>query len=101
MTHYRYEITPRAAELGGGWRLMLIEDDLEVGGGVFPADAHADPHAGMAWFNALREKERAYWLQQAESARAVDASAAYLSAEAFQDAQDRADEWLAAYNDEE
>lgn len=33
---YTYTIEPRAAELGGGWRLRLIEDGQEVGGGVFP-----------------------------------------------------------------
>lgn len=35
---YSYEITPRPAKLGGGWRLRLLEDDQEVGGGVFPSD---------------------------------------------------------------
>ncbi|MET3133582.1 hypothetical protein AAKU55_003872 [Oxalobacteraceae bacterium GrIS 1.11] len=33
---YSYEITPRPVELGGGWRLRLLEDGVEVGGGVFP-----------------------------------------------------------------
>jgi hypothetical protein len=33
---YTYEITPRPVELGGGWRLRLLEDSVEVGGGVFP-----------------------------------------------------------------
>ena len=33
---YTYEITPRLVELGGGWRLRLLEDGQEVGGGVFP-----------------------------------------------------------------
>ena len=32
-----YQIDPRLEELGGGWRLMLLEGDLEVGGGVFEA----------------------------------------------------------------
>jgi len=35
---YSYDITPRSAELGGGWRLRLLEDGVEVGGGVFPPD---------------------------------------------------------------
>ena len=35
---YSYEITPRPDELGGGWRLRLLEDGVEVGGGVFPPD---------------------------------------------------------------
>ena len=33
---YSYTIEPRITELGGGWRLRLIEDGEEVGGGVFP-----------------------------------------------------------------
>lgn len=31
-----YEIMPRSDHLGGGWRLRLLEDNEEVGGGVFP-----------------------------------------------------------------
>jgi hypothetical protein len=34
---YSYEITPRPVELGG-WRLRLLEDGVEVGGGVFPLE---------------------------------------------------------------
>lgn len=34
--HYNYEIASRPIELGGGWRLRLLEDGVEVGGGVFP-----------------------------------------------------------------
>lgn len=33
---YNYEILPRPEHLGGGWRLRLLEDGEEVGGGVFP-----------------------------------------------------------------
>lgn len=33
---FSYEITPRPDNLGGGWRLRLLEDSVEVGGGVFP-----------------------------------------------------------------
>jgi hypothetical protein len=33
---FSYEITPRTVELGGGWRLRLLEDGVEVGGGIFP-----------------------------------------------------------------
>lgn len=38
----RYEIEPRPAPLGGGWRLHLIAEnpetgaEIEAGGGVFP-----------------------------------------------------------------
>ncbi|QJE00659.1 hypothetical protein HH212_12035 [Massilia forsythiae] len=33
---FAYTITPRPARVGGGWRLQLIEDGQEVGGGVYP-----------------------------------------------------------------
>jgi len=32
---YSYEIEPRPSELGGGWRLRLLENDMEVGGVVY------------------------------------------------------------------
>ncbi|WP_247394670.1 hypothetical protein [Ralstonia pseudosolanacearum] len=94
MTKYHYTIDPRPAELGGGWRLKLFEGDQEVGGGVFPADANADPHAGIAWFNGLPESERARWLADAGSARPVDAWAAYLREEAYQEAHSAAEAWM-------
>jgi hypothetical protein len=34
--NYSYEILPRPVELGGGWRLRLLDGSEEVGGGVFP-----------------------------------------------------------------
>lgn len=33
---YTYSITSRPDALGGGWRLRLLDDGEEVGGGVFP-----------------------------------------------------------------
>lgn len=63
---------------------------------MFSANADADPHAGIVWFNGLRELERAHWLKIADSAGPVDAWAAYLSAEAFQDAQGEAEVRLAS-----
>lgn len=33
---YAYEIKARPVELGSGWKLTLLEDGQEVGGGVFP-----------------------------------------------------------------
>lgn len=39
MTEYSYQIDPRPETLGGGYRLRLLCDGAEVGGGVFPADA--------------------------------------------------------------
>jgi hypothetical protein len=90
---YSYEITPRPAELGGGWRLRLLEDGEEVGGGAFPV-APADPQQGMAWWNAMAETERGHWLSVAGSARPADAYDAFMLAEAHIDAEDEAYAWL-------
>jgi len=59
---YEYQILERPAKLGGGWRLRLLEDGEEVGGGVFPADladddamtaAHADAYGeAQDWLNS-------------------------------------------------
>ncbi|MFC3279319.1 hypothetical protein ACFOHQ_21140 [Xanthomonas fragariae] len=62
MQQCTYEIEPRPIDLGGGWRLRLLQDGEEVGGGVFPLaegaedvvmatnEAHADAVAeGAAW----------------------------------------------------
>jgi len=43
MIERSYQIEPRPADLGGGWRLRLIEDGEEVGGGVFPLTAYLSP----------------------------------------------------------
>jgi len=83
---YSYEIKPRPAELGGGWKLDLLQDGQEVGGGVFPV-LENDPQAGMDWWNGCSEQERAHWLMMAASARPADAYHAYLLAEAYADAE--------------
>ena len=31
-----YQVTPRLAELGGGWSLKILENGEEMGGAVFP-----------------------------------------------------------------
>ena len=41
MSECSYQIDPRPADLGGGWRLRLIENGEEVGGGVFPLSEYA------------------------------------------------------------
>jgi hypothetical protein len=58
----RYEIAPRGPELGGGWRLRLIEDGEEVGGGVFPASKTE------AYVDAMDEAEG--WLASRQAAPA-------------------------------
>jgi len=97
MTTYSYEILPRAADVGGGWRLRLLEDGDEVGGGVFPADPNYNPDMGMEWWNARSETERAMWMDKAgNTGRAVDAWGAYLAAEAHFDANEEGDAWVSA-----
>lgn len=94
---YAYEILPRAAALGDGWRLRLLEDGDEVGGGVFPIPiVAADPEEGMAWWNGLVEPERARWLHVAGSAVPGDAWLAYLRDEAYGDALGEAEDWLSS-----
>jgi len=90
---YSYEITPRPAALGGGWKLTLLQDDQEAGGGVFPVPED-DPQAGMDWWNSLDEEQRAHWLMMAASAMPAAARHAYLLAEAYADAESTAYEWL-------
>jgi hypothetical protein len=63
---YSYEILPRPVELGSGWRLRLLEGDVEVGGGVFPpmTDSFANPADALqaAYYDA--ESEAYAWLQR-------------------------------------
>lgn len=91
---YSYTITPRADELGGGWNLRLLDDGEEAGGGVFPVVA--DEAAGIAWWNGLREEERAWHLQQCAPAlpTAANAYRAHLLVEAYNDAEETAANWL-------
>lgn len=91
--NYAYEITPRPAELGGGWRLRLLENDEEVGGGVFPITA-TDPRQGIIWWNTVTEAERGHWLKVAGSVRPADAYNAFLLAAAYTDAESEAYAWL-------
>jgi hypothetical protein len=94
MPRYRYEVAPRAEALGGGYHLRLFDGDEEVGGGVFPADRHAEPHKGVTWFNTLPEHERARWLKEAKSARPVDAWGAYLQLLALDEAKSEGALWV-------
>lgn len=55
MTDRSYVITPRPAALGGGWNLKLFEQDLEMGGGVFPRVNNTDTDIDEAYDDALGE----------------------------------------------
>lgn len=57
----KIEIRARPADLGGGWRLRLLENGDEVGGGVFPSspddpgglESHEEALAtGLAWVDS-------------------------------------------------
>jgi hypothetical protein len=51
MSRYTDEITARPADLGGGWRLRLLEDGEEMGSRVFPAPIEtrpSSPHGGTS-----------------------------------------------------
>jgi hypothetical protein len=63
---YSYEILPRPAELGGGWRLRLLENNEEVGGGVFPPQTDAFDNSADALQAAYLDAEsEAYgWLDR-------------------------------------
>lgn len=89
---YDFEIIPRAAELGGGWRLYLIADGIEVGGGVFPATP--DASAAQAWWETLDREQRLHWTRKGLSDCSGNAYLAYLREDAWHDATQAAGEWL-------
>lgn len=92
MNHYTYEIIARPADLGGGWRLRLLENGEEMGGGVFPIQD--DPEAGVLWWNECSEQERTHWLMMAASARPADAYHAFLLAEEYAAAEAEGEAWM-------
>lgn len=55
---YSYDIQGRADDLGGGFRLRLLEDYEEVGGGVFPSlNDPTDPDDIQAYADAQGEAD--------------------------------------------
>ena len=65
---YAHTITPRPPELGGGWRLRLLEDGEEVGGGVFPPDdASETPKDALQAAFDDAESEAYAWLDSREA----------------------------------
>lgn len=68
-TAYRYEIEPRPAELGGGWRLRLLDGEKELGGGVFPPVYYGpkcDDEAASRFAHADAQEEGERWLASRE-----------------------------------
>lgn len=92
---YRYEVTPRAADLGGGWNLKMFDGDVQVGGGAFPVFADFS-NIGVAWWNAITENERAHWLSIAGTAVPADAWKAFLASEAEGEAVEAGEDWLSS-----
>jgi hypothetical protein len=59
-TDRSYAIDPRPAGLGGGWRLKLMINGEEHGGGVFPPDGWADAMSeGKRWISHAEGKDDA------------------------------------------
>ena len=87
MTDYGYAIDPRPAELGGGWRLRLLENGEEVGGGCSPLSPYlsAFPATDEATEREMAEKaayedalaEASAWL----ATRPADEEPAFLDDE--------------------
>lgn len=89
-----FTIEPRAANVGGGWKLRLLSDGEEAGGGVFPVDPNEDPEEGAAWWNGLPEDERVQWMAKAgNTGRVVDAYGAYITHESWLDAEQEGHDW--------
>lgn len=64
---FSYEITPRPDNLGGGWRLRLLEDGVEVGGGVFPMEGGSqNPTQALQAAFEDAEAEAYSWLDSRE-----------------------------------
>lgn len=93
---YEYDLTPRPAALGGGWKLRLLQDGQEVGGGVFPLAWQDEPERGVHWWNEMTEEFRSHWLSVAGSAVPAEAWLAYLTEEARYDAQEEGEAWLSS-----
>lgn len=72
MSVYTYEITERPSDVGGGWRLKLLHDGVEVGGAIHPA---ADIEHHIDGYNDLLDEAHA-WLESRSDKGANDISSA-------------------------
>lgn len=96
---YRYELKPRAPELGGGWNLKLYVDNEEAGGGVYPLvpDPETNPEKGIEWWNGMEEANRREWMRAAgDTGRVVDAYRAYLTQLAHDEAESQGEWWISS-----
>lgn len=91
-TWYDFQILPRQADLGGGWRLCLLKDGVEAGGGVFPVEQ--DETGSAAWWKSLGDDETALWLARATVPTSAGAYLAYRTDQAWHDAAQEAGDWL-------
>lgn len=91
---YCYHVTPRSDELGGGWKIQLLEGEREVGGGHFPKRCD-DPDGISAWWDGLGAEGRLHWLGIARSDDPAQAWHAFSDDQAWQEACDFGEEWLA------
>lgn len=65
---FSYEITLRPDALGGGWRLSLLENGEETGGGVFPpVEGVEDAKEALQAAFEDAEAEAYTWLDTRES----------------------------------
>lgn len=71
--NYTYEIKPRPVELGSGWRLRLLENDKEVGGGIFPPPSEITDSADALQAAFEDAEQTAYdWLDAREEQKEID-----------------------------
>lgn len=96
---YSYDITARPAELGGGWRLRLLEDGEEMGGGVFPMPG-ASTDEVMTWWNTLNDAERTEWLDRGATSPA-GAYHGFLLAEEYAAAEAEGQTWVERHQGQE
>ena len=76
MSKYSYQIDPRPAALGGGWRLRLLDGEEEVGGGIFPPDEsieEAEEALSNSYADVLDEGEA--WLSSRPENRTASSDA--------------------------
>jgi hypothetical protein len=72
--NYSYEINPRPVDVGGGWRLRLLEGGKEVGGGVFPpVEGIEDAKEALQAAFDDAESEAYAWLDSRDTAADPDA----------------------------